>query len=60
MQTVQVQNRFGDIVGLMSINTAMDIYRFLDETRMRQSLEVNRRAIGYAEDGCAYHLVVCG
>lgn len=60
MQTVQVQNRFGDVVGLMSVNTAMDIYRFLDETRIRQSLETNRRAIGYAEDGCAYHLVVCG
>ena len=60
MQTVQVQNRFGDVVGVMSINSAMDTYRFLDETRMRQSLEVNHRAIGYAEDGCAYHLVVCG
>lgn len=60
MTTVQVQNRFGDIVGLMTVDAAMGIYQFLDETRMRQSLEVNRRAIGYAEDGCAYHLVVCG
>jgi hypothetical protein len=60
MTTVQVQNRFGDIVGLMTVETAMHIYQFLDEARMRQSLEVNRRAIGYAEDGFAYHLVVCG
>lgn len=60
MSTVQVQNRFGDVVGVMSVNSVMDTYRFLDETRMRQSLEVNRRAIGYAQDGCAYHLVVCG
>lgn len=60
MSTVQVQNRFGDVVGVMSVNAAMDVYRFLDETRMRQSLEVNRRAIGYAADGCAYHVVVCG
>jgi hypothetical protein len=60
MTIVQVQNRFGDIVGVMSRDTALSIYRFLDESRVRQSLETNRRAIGYAEDGCIYHVVVCG
>lgn len=59
MTTVQVYNRFGDIVGLMTIDTAMDIYRFINEARIRQSLEINRRAIGYAEDNLPYRLVVC-
>jgi len=60
MMVVQVQNRFGDIVGVMTQETALSIYQFLDESRVRQSLETNRRAIGYAKDGCAYHIVVCG
>jgi len=59
MTVVQVQNRFGDILGVMTQETALSIYRFLDESRIRQSLETNRRAIGYAEDGYAYHIVVC-
>jgi hypothetical protein len=60
MTVVQVQNRFGDVVGVMTQESALSAYRFLDESRMRQSLETNRRAIGYAEDCCIYHLVVCG
>jgi len=60
MTVVQVQNRFGDVVGVMTQETALSTFRFLDKSRMRQSLETNRRAIGYAEDGCAYHVVVCG
>lgn len=52
--TVTIHDRFGELVDLISLDSAFEIYRFLSQYRIRQSIDTNKKAIAYSEDGSLY------